>query len=53
MGLGFSMWFPLGKDKKKTKKHYKEFFKNLPSTLPNREVISFFDVEGFRVKVVP
>jgi len=53
MGLGFSMWFPVGKDKKNTKKYYKEFFKNLPSIVPNWEVSSSFDDEGFRVKVVP
>ena len=53
MGLGFSMWFPLGLNKKKAKERYKEFFQNLSSVVPNWDANSFFDDEGFWVKLVP
>ena len=53
MGLGFSMWFPLGLNKKKAKERYIEFFQNLSSVVPNWDTSSFFDDEGFWVKLVP
>ena len=60
MGLGFSIYFPVGKkpsifgNKPNTsKEHYTKYFSELPSVVPGWNPVGHFDDEGFCVKLVP
>ena len=51
MGLGLTMYFPVGK--KTSKKFYEKYFSELPSVIPSWSTSCFFDETGFRIKLVP
>ena len=53
MGLGFTICFPVGQDQNTGRERYEEYFRNIPSIVPNWTTRCLFDEDGFRVKLVP
>jgi len=53
MGLGLTVWYPVGKGKGTDKKSYENYFRKIASIVPDWETESYFDENGFCVKIVP
>ncbi|MCL2711400.1 MAG: hypothetical protein FWE95_11020 [Planctomycetaceae bacterium] len=53
MGLGITVWFPVGQSRDNSRERYEAYFRQIPSVVPNWEPSNFFGKDGFRVTLVP